>query len=100
MSTTTLRILCCFLCLALVPYARSMAQEGGERDRDRPGAPGGGPGGPGGPGGVGGPREHHRPEHEKGRAATAPRRNGLQFGPVGRWWDDRSVIQAIGLRRE
>jgi Spy/CpxP family protein refolding chaperone len=25
---------------------------------------------------------------------------GLQFGPVGRWWDDNSVIQAIGLQRE
>jgi hypothetical protein len=22
------------------------------------------------------------------------------FGPVGRWWDDHSVIQSIGLRRE
>jgi hypothetical protein len=26
--------------------------------------------------------------------------NALQFGPVGRWWDDRSVMQQIGLRRE
>jgi Spy/CpxP family protein refolding chaperone len=27
-------------------------------------------------------------------------RNGLQFGPVGRWWDDKAVVQAIGLRRD
>ncbi len=100
MSTKTLRIMCCCLCLALLPSARSMAQEGGDHDRDRPGAPGAGPGGPGGLGGPGGPRERHQPEHGKGRPATVPRHNALQFGPVGRWWDDRSVIQAIGLRRE
>jgi len=29
-----------------------------------------------------------------------PPRNALQFGPVGRWWDNRTVVQAIGLRRE
>src|SRR5215469_8185011 len=100
MSARTLRILCCFLCLALVPSGRLMAQEGGDHDRDRPGASGG-PGSPGGPGGVGGPgapRESHH-DHRKGRTA-APPRNALQFGPVGRWWDDRSVIQTIGLRRE
>ena len=30
---------------------------------------------------------------------TAPH-NALQFGPVGRWWDDKHVMQSIGLRRE
>lgn len=24
-------------------------------------------------------------------------RGGVQLGPVGRWWDDRTVVQAIGL---
>lgn len=101
MSTRTLRLLCCFLCLTLVPGVRSMAQEGGDHDRDRPGGPGGAaPGGPGGVGGPGTPRDHGRGEHEKGRTAASQPRNSLQFGPVGRWWDDRSVIQAIGLRRE
>ena len=89
----------CFLCLALVPCAGLMAQEGGDYDRDRPGAAGG-PGGAGGLGGPGGPREPRHSEHGKGPVGTAPQRNALQFGPVGRWWDDRSVIQAIGLRRE
>lgn len=23
-----------------------------------------------------------------------------QFGPVGRWWDNKSVVQTIGLRKE
>jgi hypothetical protein len=100
MSTKTLRIVCCLLCLALLPCARSIGQEGGDHDRDRPGAGGGGPGGPGGLGGPGGPKEPRHSEHEKGRPATGGPRNSLQFGPVGRWWDDRSVIQAIGLRRE
>jgi Spy/CpxP family protein refolding chaperone len=27
-------------------------------------------------------------------------RGGLQFGPVGRWWDDKAVVQTIGLRKE
>ena len=27
-------------------------------------------------------------------------RTGLQFGPVGRWWDDKSVGQSIGLRSD
>jgi len=24
-------------------------------------------------------------------------RAGVQFGPVGRWWDDRSVVRSVGL---
>ena len=98
MSTKTLRILCCFLCLALAPWGKSIAQEGGDRDHDRDRS--GAPGGPGGLGNPGGPREPRHSEQRKGRAATAPRRNALQFGPVGRWWDDQSVVQSIGLRRE
>ena len=101
MSTKTLRIVCCLLCLALAPCAKSPAQEGGDHDRDRPGAGGGGPGGLGAPGGPSGTREPRHSEHSKGRNARPPQqRNALQFGPVGRWWDDRSVMQSIGLRRE
>jgi Spy/CpxP family protein refolding chaperone len=25
---------------------------------------------------------------------------GVQFGPVGRWWDDKSVVSAVGLSSE
>jgi len=100
MSTRTRRILSCCLCLVLLPCAKSMAQDGGDRERehDRPGAPGG-PGGPGGVGGTGGPRQLHHGDKGKNHLARAPH-NALQFGPVGRWWDDRSVAQSIGLRRE
>lgn len=107
MSTKTLRVWCCFLCLALAPWTRGMAQEGGDHDRDRdrgggPGGPGGrgGPGDPGGPGGPGAPNHPRHEGHGKGRNAAETPRNALQFGPVGRWWDNRSVTQAIGLRRE
>jgi hypothetical protein len=82
-----------------------MAQDGGDHDRDhdRGGAGGsggrGGLGDQGGPGSPGAPIHPRHHEHDKGRTAAAPR-NTLQFGPVGRWWDNRSVVQAIGLRRE
>lgn len=96
MSKITLKILSCCLCLALIPCVKSLAQEGGDRDHDRPG----GPGGPGAPGSLSGPTAPKEPRHSnRGKAATAPH-NALQFGPVGRWWDNRSVIQQIGLRRE
>jgi|HubBroStandDraft_6_1064221.scaffolds.fasta_scaffold10049_4 Spy/CpxP family protein refolding chaperone len=108
-STKTLRILLCGICLALVPCARSLAQggEGGGGDRDRPGGPGG-PGGPGssggigspaGPGGPGAPRELNHPRSAHDKVSGQPH-NSLQFGPVGRWWDDKTVVQSIGLRRE
>lgn len=98
MSHKTLRIACCFVCLVL-PVATSLAQEGGDRDHDRGGGPGGPGGGPGGLSGPSAPREPHHSNRDKGRAAIVPH-NALQFGPVGRWWDNHTVIQAIGLRRE
>jgi len=30
---------------------------------------------------------------------SAPR-TGVQFGPVGRWWDDRTVVKSVGLNPE
>lgn len=98
MSKITLKIVCCCLCLALLPCVKALAQEGGDRDRDRPGGPGG-PGAPGSLSGPTGPREPRHSDRRKGRSATAPH-NALQFGPVGRWWDDKSVIPQIRLRRE
>jgi len=102
-SAKTLRILLCCICIALVPCARSLAQggEGGGGDRDRPGGPGspGGIGNPAGPGGPGAPKELNHPRSTHDKVGLQPH-NTLQFGPVGRWWDDKTVVQAIGLRRE
>lgn len=79
--------------------------------------PGGTP--PGGIPGAGGPPSGSGQWHDRhGRSDGQGRPNGhgpdgaglrrsdnaghssLQFGPVGRWWDDRTVVQSIGLRRE
>lgn len=56
------------------------------------GAPGSGPPAPEGPNGA--PSGSPTP-HGSGNATHS----NLGFGPVGRWWDDKSVIQAIGLRK-
>jgi Spy/CpxP family protein refolding chaperone len=53
------------------------------------GAPGSGPYGPGGASGGSQPP----------RGSGGAPHSSLGFGPVGRWWDDKSVIQAIGLRK-
>lgn len=70
-----------------------------------PGAPppgSGGPGGPGGPGGSfpggGGPGGPGTISPSSSSANTA--HSGIQFGPVGRWWDDRKTADTVGLRKE
>jgi len=64
--------------------------------------PGGGPpggAGPGGfgPGGLGNPGNAARSNSRSENGAT---RSSHQLGPVGRWWDDKSVIKSIGLRKD
>jgi Spy/CpxP family protein refolding chaperone len=64
------------------------------------GPPGGaGPGGfgPGGPGNMGGANNVPRPGS---RSDSGAARSSQQFGPVGRWWDDKSVVKSIGLRKD
>ena len=83
MRVKTLRILCLYIFFATASAVGVLAQ----------GPPPGGPGGPGNMNGAHGP--------SSGVSTTAvPQRNALQFGPVGRWWDDKSVVREIGLRRE
>jgi hypothetical protein len=107
MSKISLKLFCCAICLTLCLRIVSRAQEGGG-DHDRPGGGGygnparpgpGGPEGPNGPNGTNAPRGHHHSDSAKGKLSSAPH-NGLQFGPVGRWWDNKTVVQAVGLRRE
>lgn len=103
MKTKTLRMMCLSICLLAVPGSELLAQ---------------GPPGGGGPGGAGGPGRTTRPMREPDERNThgdrnsargerqapgrnaAPQKNALGFGPVGRWWDDKSVIQQIGLRKD
>jgi Spy/CpxP family protein refolding chaperone len=56
-------------------------------------------GNPSGPAGPGAPRELHHPRSAHDKVTGQPH-NTLQFGPAGRWWDDKTVVQAVGLRRE
>jgi hypothetical protein len=58
--------------------------------------PGGQPGGPG-PGGPPGP---NGPTGSSPRASSATARSSQQFGPVGRWWDDKSVVKAVGIGKD
>ena len=84
---------CLALGTGLSPFAQG--QRGG-------GPPPGGPppGGPGGPGGQGGPGGPPPPPGMGNRGPGGPPRSNAQFGPVGRWWDDKSVVKSIGLSKD
>ena len=104
MRTKTLRILCLFACFTAVSSGALWGQEHRQwsPQQNKPEGPEG-PGWPGGPGGgpgsPGNPHTPRRAEKQARSALGAPQHNALQFGPVGRWWDDRSVVQQIGLNR-
>jgi Spy/CpxP family protein refolding chaperone len=103
MGKITLRILCLFACFIAVPGIGSWAQQGhrqwGQNKPEGPEGPGG-PGGVNGPGGAGNLHTPRRADRQTRNAASGPQHNALQFGPVGRWWDDHSVMQQIGLSRD
>lgn len=87
-------ILGAFLAFVAGPYAS--AQNKG------PGGPPPAPHGPGGPNGPpsSGPTGNQPPANSGGGGTSSAARGGLQFGPPGRWWDDKTVTTAIGLRRD
>lgn len=101
MRNKTLRKMCLFACFLAVPWISAWAQKGHEQEgqqggQNKPEGPGW-QGSPSGPGNLHNPR---RADRETRNASGAPQHNALQFGPVGRWWDDHSVVQQIGLRRD
>lgn len=57
-----------------------------------------GPGGPGmgGPGRTGGPP----PQQPGQRGQAGDNRAGLQLGPPGRWWDDKSMAKSLKLSND
>jgi Spy/CpxP family protein refolding chaperone len=73
-------------------------------------------GGPGGPGGSAGNTSGARPNVSGGgpagtnggansggarpNVASSPVRGGLQLGPPGRWWDDKSFVKDVGLTKD
>ena len=50
--------------------------------------------GPMGPGSVGNVPQ----PGQRGQAEEPPPRPGLQLGPPGRWWDDKSMVKNLKLR--
>lgn len=103
MKTKTLRILCFCLCFAAVQGIRAQAPPSAGGTPDAAGGPNGVPrnGMPGGFGaGQRGDRKHPDASHQfhaAGSDKALQTRNALQFGPIGRWWDDKSVVNSIGL---
>ena len=84
--------MCLVAGLSFLPAAAVLAQA--------PPPPPAGPGGPGGHSGPGGPGGMNRPGGSASSQDTrnaGVTRNALQFGPVGRWWDDRSVAHQVGI---
>ena len=102
MGPKTLKILCLCISVIVLPANRGFAQgpppggSPGSPTRSGGSVPGMGPGGPGSPGGPGGSHT----QSPGGGKNVGTQRNALQFGPVGRWWDDKSVIRSIGLRQD
>ena len=95
----------CFIC---GPGAQAHAQGQGPGGGHPPGGPPGGGMGPGGPPPPPGSTGPAGPPPNGGggnmpRPTAMPNvatRNGIKLGPPGRWWDDRSVAQTVGLSRD
>jgi Spy/CpxP family protein refolding chaperone len=92
------------LLLAACLMAGATVSAAGQRPGPPPGGPpagpppagppsGGPPAGPHGPGGSG-----NAPSGSGGSSSST--RPAQQFGPVGRWWDDRTVVQTIGISHD
>ena len=65
-----------------------------------PPPPPGGPPGTHGPGGPGGPPNGPPPSGPPPGAPANASGNAQNFGPVGRWWDDKAVVQHIGISHD
>ena len=94
MKAIALRIMCLVLCLATVAAVSAQTPPAGT---PRPGVPAVPPPGP---------RDDHRgvnasrPMNGSKTDRSSRSHNGLQFGPVGRWWDNKSVVSNIGITHD
>jgi Spy/CpxP family protein refolding chaperone len=96
------------ICTCLVSGTGFSAFAQGQRPGGPPPPPGGTPPGsfpqggqlPSGPPPDGnGPRAQRHSASESGRASHSMH-SSVQFGPVGRWWDNKTVVTSIGLGKE
>ena len=96
------------ICLAsAVSFAQGRPPGGGPPGSRGPGGPGtpgssNGPNGPNGPGGPGSPGNGNGAPAPNGNSTepSSQARSVQHLGPVGRWWDDKSVVRSIGLSNE
>lgn len=90
------------LALVLGGCALASAQGGPNHGPPPPGMQPGGPPGPpsGNPGLPGNPGPPGSPALSGSRGSNSGPRFSQQFGPVGRWWDDKSVIKAVGIGKD
>ena len=102
------------VCLAagLTPLALAQGRGGGGPPGGGGGGMNGGPGGPGGGGQNGGPGGGQLPGNngggpggapppppgQGGQSSTSTMHGGLQLGPPGKWWDDKSFAKSLKLR--
>jgi Spy/CpxP family protein refolding chaperone len=106
MKTRLLKNVCLLMVLLTAMGLSASAQHPG----GGPGGPGGGMGGPGGAGNAGGPggpggRNAPPPSPSNSSSSNSKAQSsssastggGVQFGPVGRWWDDKTVVKSVGL---
>jgi Spy/CpxP family protein refolding chaperone len=98
MNARFLRIVSLFFCLLVAISTSAFAQ--GKGPGGAPPPAGRGPNGPGGAPPPGSASGENQANSSVSSQANTSMRTGLQLGPVGRWWDDRSVGQSIGLRSE
>lgn len=111
MNWRLLRIACISICL-VAAGALGVSAQGQRPGSAPPGGPppvalpqgvppaGGLPPGGSGPGAAGRAPNGTAASHLRSANTSRTTNGGLRLGPVGRWWDDRSVTQTIGLRKE
>jgi len=105
MTLRTARIAVVCFGLLFAAGLRASAQHGGGAPPPPPPPPAQrGPNGPGGPGGPPPANSNgsagNQPSANSNAAGTNGAARGLQFGPPGRWWDNKSVTSRIGLRSD
>ncbi len=104
MNTRWLKAIGSSVCIVALSAACAHAQHGGGNPGGgppppgMPGGPGGGAGGPGtgGPGGPGG-GPGGAPPRQNGQGTHGTANGNAQSGPVGRWWDNKTVIKSVGI---
>lgn len=93
----------CFLAAgATSASAQGMRPGGPPPGSPLPGIPpaGGPPPGWSGASGLGGLPNGSFTQHSASANSSRALNGGLRLGPAGRWWDDKTTMQTIGLRRE